>query len=499
MNPGAGRLYTFAVAVALFAMESRDIYKNLSPLDHRYWLSNPTVFESLSDIVSEHASVRFCARVEAELCVALLEHEGVQDSDVYASVRHAAESIDPSEVASEEVKTQHNIRALVNVLKRHVPAEAAPYIHLGATSVDILDTAASLRLREAVLTVLVPETVRVVELLCALSETHAETPQVGRTHGQFAVPITFGFAMSEYASRLSKSVVRMGDLVGDLRGKIAGAVGAYNATTMITPDAVGLERKVLDRLGLKPSDHSTQLVEPEHSLRVLLEINIAFGILANLADDMRNLQRSEISEAREAFTETQVGSSTMPHKRNPWNWEHVKSLWKAYAPRVMTFYMDQISEHQRDLTNSASSRFVTEYLAGYTAAVHRTARVLARIEPDIEHMARNLTAAGDMCMAEPAYILLALAGESDAHEQVRVATLEAGKTGGKLLDALRAQPRTWQAIDAECMKRLGHDADALFASPEQYRGQAVEQARTNSRASRDRLKTITDITDRRQT
>lgn len=491
VNADSQPLYNTILPVALFAMESRDIYRNLSPLDHRYWLSNRDVFDRLSDIVSEHASVRFCARVEAELCVALLEIEGVHDQAIFTAVRDAAESIDPAEVAAEEEKTQHNIRALVHVLKQHVPTEAAPYIHLGATSVDILDTAASLRLREAVVSVLVPETARVVDLLCTLAEDHAQTAQIGRTHGQFAVPITFGFAISEYASRLSKSIMRVSELVGDLRGKLAGAVGAYNATSVITDDPTGLEKRVLSRLGLKPSDHSTQLVEPEHSLRVLLEINIAFGILANLADDMRNLQRSEISEAREAFTATQVGSSTMPHKRNPWNWEHVKSLWKAYAPRVVTFYMDQISEHQRDLTNSASSRFVTEYLAGYTAAVHRTSKVLSRIEPDVEHMGRNLEHAGDMCMAEPAYILLALAGESDAHEQVRVATLKATNDRTTLLEALKSQPETWNAIDVECQKRLGHDAESLFARPEAYRGRAVEQALANAEASRRRMAALT--------
>lgn len=483
-------LYMNDVLVALFAMESRDIYRNLSPLDHRYWRSNRDVFERLADVLSEHASVRYCARVEAELCVALLEREGISDVAVFTAVREAADAIDPSEVADEEEKTQHNIRALVNVLKKHVPPQAAPYIHLGATSVDILDTAASLRLRDAVETVLIPETARVVHLLCELAEAHAETAQVGRTHGQFAVPVTFGFAIAEYASRLSKSVVRIHDLLTDLRGKVAGAVGAYNATSVITDDPIGLERDVLSRLGLKASDHSTQLVEPEHSLRVLLEINIAFGILANLADDMRNLQRSEISEAREAFTDTQVGSSTMPHKRNPWNWEHVKSLWKAYAPRVMTFYMDQISEHQRDLTNSASSRFVTEYLAGFAAAVHRTAKVLSRIEPDIDHMKRNLSDAGDMCMAEPAYILLALAGVSDAHEQIRVATLKAGSEGITLMHALKSDNRTWTTIDETSRKRLGYEAEELFSRPERYRGRAVEQALSNAGAARDRMASL---------
>lgn len=119
---------------------------------------------------------------------------------------------------------------------------------------------------------------------------------------------------------------------------------------MIVKDPEELERIYTEFLGLKPSEYSNQLVEPENILRLLLEMNVAFGIIANLADDLRNLQRSEIGEVFEYFSATQVGSSTMPQKRNPWNSEHVKSLWKAMCPRVITFYMDQISEHQRDIT-----------------------------------------------------------------------------------------------------------------------------------------------------
>src|SRR5690606_31536898 len=113
------------------------------------------------------------------------------------------------------------------------------------------------------------------------------------------------------------------------------------------------------------------VVEPEYVLDFVHTIVSAFGVLANFADDVRHLQRTEIGELGEAFEAEQVGSSTMPHKRNPWNYEHVKSLWKTFAPRMQTLYADQISEHQRDLTNSASSRFTAEIIAGFAAALER--------------------------------------------------------------------------------------------------------------------------------
>lgn len=130
------------------------------------------------------------------------------------------------------------------------------------------------------------------------------------------------------------------------------------------------------------------MVEPEYLLRMLLELNTAFGIIANLADDLRHLQRTEIDELREFFSATQVGSSTMPQKRNPWNSEHVKSLWKAFAPRVLTFYMDQISEHQRDMSNSASGRFAADYIAGFADAANRMKKIIKSLRIDRDRLGK---------------------------------------------------------------------------------------------------------------
>ena len=217
------------------------------------------------------------------------------------------------------------------------------------------------------------------------------------------------------------------------------------------------------------------MVEPEYHLRLLLEVNTAFGILANLADDLRHLQRTEIDELREFFSETQVGSSTMPQKRNPWNSEHVKSLWKAFSPRVMTFYMDQISEHQRDMSNSASGRFTADYIAGFADAAARMRKIITTIKVDRKRLLDNMTLHGDMVLAEAAYILLALSGDADAHERIRVITLQCEKTGEKLKTALKRDEKVWNLIEAQLEKTTGEDADAFFSDPRNYRGKAVEK------------------------
>ena len=459
-------------------MQSRDIFDNLSPLDHRYWQANPELFDSLSLWLSDRASVRACVRAEIALLKAHLTIRGLGKPERFRELDDLASSVDPEEVAREEEKTRHNVRALVNVLQRKVPKDLAPLVHLGATSVDILDTARAVQLRGAVREVLLPLLARVLAELSRLAVDEAETPQVGRTHGRHAVPITFGFAMAEYASRLGKCLPRLDELAGDLRGKLAGATGSYNALSMIYPEPERVEEVYLGFLDLKPSEHSTQLVEPEYVLRLLVELNVAFGVLANLADDLRHLQREEIDEVRESFGSSQVGSSTMPQKRNPWNSEHVKSLWKAFCPRTQTFFMDQISEHQRDLTNSASERFSVEFLAGLGAAANRMLKVLKSLHVDRERMMRNLNSSGGAVLAEPAYILLAEAGRADAHEEVRVITLEAEREGVSFSEALKRRPEIRKILQ-ERLAALGcADPEGFFTAPELYRGLAAQKART---------------------
>ncbi len=451
------------------------IFRNISPIDHRYYLANRELYDRLSLYLSEEASVRYCIRVEIALLGTLVDQSKSlkRYRKLLTNLEDLHSRIVPEEIYEEESRTHHNIRALVNVLKRKVPGEISHLVHLGATSADILDTATSMRMRDVVRIVLLPLMIEVETLLIDLALTEAETPQIGRTHGQHAVPTTCGYAFAEYVSRLGKSIERLAGKSQNLRGKLAGAVGAYNATSLIVADPEELEREFLSKLELKPSEHATQIVEPEYLLELLLEINIAFGIIANLADDLRNLQRSEINELRESFAKTQVGSSTMPQKRNPWNSEHVKSLWKAFSPRIVSLFMDQISEHQRDLTNSASSRFVADFISGFAAAVNRMKKILGSLFVDRESMMVNLRSGGDFIVSEALYILLALVGETDAHEIVRQLTLDAEHRGVGLLEALRERQEIYKRLDEYLKQNKSMSLEQFCRETERYRGLAA--------------------------
>ncbi len=477
-------------------MHQNDRFRNLSPLDHRYYYANRQLFEELSDYLSEEASVSQCVRVESVLLKHLILHLMEEDSrrEEYLAATDALPAVvTAAEVYEEEETTRHNIRAVVNVIQRHLPAEITHLVHLGATSVDILDTAAAMRYRDVTRLVVVPLLLRLQGELIRLVEAEAETVSIGRTHGQYAVPITVGFALAEYISRLGASIEEITRRSGALRGKLAGAVGAYNATSVIHSEPEELERAVLAELGLQAGEHATQIVSPEPLLRLLLEINTAFGIIANLADDLRHLQRSEIGEFSEYFAAGQVGSSTMPHKRNPWNAEHVKSLWKAFSPRAMTWFMDQISEHQRDLSNSASGRFVVEFFAGFVAAAERMRSILERLHVDRDGIARNLDEGARRVMAEPLYILLAAGGYGDAHERLRQMTLEADETGEAVIDIVRSDAEVWKTVTETYRRLTGGDAESFLRDPARYTGRAADRAKAIAGEHRRKLEEIRKV------
>jgi len=447
---------------------NRNIYENISPIDSRYYKSYPDLSEELSRYLSERSSIYYQALVEVAL-INVLERYSVAPPGSSEEIKNALRNLDPDEVYREEEKTRHNIRALVNVMQRYVNEKVAPYIHLTATSEDITSCANALRIRDAFYRVVIPKTIRLIEVIIEIVEREADTVQIGRTHGQHAVPITVGYVFSGYVNRLGERLQKMLVAVDNLRGKMSGAVGAYNASSLIVEDPRKFEEDVLAELRLKPSAFSSQIVEPEYILDLIHAVVSAFGVLAQISDDMRHLQRTEIGEMGESFEKDQVGSSTMPHKRNPWNFEHVKSMWKEFMPRVITRYMDQISEHQRDLTNSASGRFIVEIIAGYVMCVERLTKQLSKLVVDKKRILENLKATRGMFLAEPLYVLLAYHGIKDAHERVRKLTLRAEKESRSLIELVREDESFKPVLEDKKWKSLEED----FTS---YTGKAKERA-----------------------
>ncbi|TME61971.1 MAG: adenylosuccinate lyase [Chloroflexi bacterium] len=459
-------------------------FDTVSPLDSRFYGGDQALYKALHPYLSASAATKYQARVEGALALALADL-GIADKTAANAIASAADRITPQEVADEETRTRHDVRALVNVIRAHVPDDARRFVHLGATSYDIVDTANALRYRECVERVLVPTIAVLIAKCISIAEAEAETPQIGRTHGRHAEPVTFGFAMAEYVARLGDRLEQLRLSARRLPGKLSGAVGAFNALALLADDPRALERRFLGSLGLHAAPVSTQIVPPEGWTDLAHACISALGVMANLADDMRQLQRSEIGEVAESFAPDQVGSSTMPHKRNPVSFENVKSIWKAMAPRMLTTYMDQISEHQRDLTNSASQRFLGEILAATAYAAGRLATSLDGMRVDRDRLKANLAMSRGTIAAEPLYVLLAKYGHPDAHEAVRRLTLEAERGGRTLLEVA-----TLDTDLREYLKRLGPDERRILERPEEYRGLATQVARDVASTWRERLKGV---------
>ncbi len=444
-----------------------DRYDAISPLDYRYYSGE--TFDKLQPYLSENAAISYQLKVEVAL-VRTLAEKRICSERIAKEVEEASKKVTASEVYEEERRIKHNTRALVNCIRRKVSDEAKPFVHFTATSNDIISTAEAMRLRDASEKVLVPQLVELEKTLIAIAESEKETLQIGRTHGQHAEPITFGFTIASYVSRLGGRILKIKEAAAQLKGKFSGAVGAYNASSLLIKDAEEFEKAVLEKLRMQPGSHSTQIVEAEHAADLMHMIVSAMGVMANISDDMRHLQRSEIAEVYERFEAEQVGSSTMPHKRNPISFENVKSMWKEFAPRMITVYSDQISEHQRDLTNSASSRFNTEIIAAAVISAERLDSVMGRLKVDRESLKRNFDKGKGMITAEPAYILLAAMGHGDAHEAVRKLTLEAEKAGKAFMEVLLNEKEL-----KPYLKKLTKEQINVLKKPERYMGLAARK------------------------
>lgn len=453
----------------------RDIYESLSPIDYRYWDA------SVAKVLSEGAFIEYKLAVELALVTALRD-AGICDDAVLEEVRAATRLVTADDVYAEEKRIGHDIRALVNCLQQKVSDRARPYVHMTATSYDIIDTANARRFADATDNLLVPVLRELMGVLIELTLREADTVQIGRTHGQHAVPITVGFMLSGYVSRLGDCMQSLKRRSLALTGKFSGAVGAHNSSALFVDDPVGFEELVLAALDLKPAEHSTQIAPPEPLLRLLSEVVTVAGVLANVARDMRNLQRTEIAEVGEEFQRDQVGSSTMPQKRNPINFENIESMWKVVLGRMSTVYLDQVSEHQRDLTNSASARTYSEIFAYVVSMAKRLTKTMAKLAVNRESLKRNFDLQGGLIAAEPLYLVLASFGHPSAHEAVRQLTLRAQQSGESFWSFVAKD------VDLKVyLERMSGAQRRIIAEPAHYTGVAAEKARAIATRWKNRL------------
>jgi len=377
----------------------------------------------------------------------------------------------------------HDVRAWIAAAKVLSPPALQRWWHVLLTSYDPLATARSLQFTRAHNDVLNPTTKQVVELLADLAEKFAGQLQIGRTHGQHALPITVGFWLATILQRILYNAQMMDSLAAQLPGKISGAVGAYNAQIGLgIADKCGdrtFEQRVLSVLGLEPAPISTQILPPEPLAYYLHACMMMSAALGQFGRDGRNLMRSEIAELCEPV-DSQGSSSTMAHKVNPINFENLEGTWiktkNEYGKVVDTL----ISEHQRDLVGSSVAR---DFPIIPINVVHQLNVLLRKNKQGMPFLSRlsinkmscwaNFAMSARIILAEPLYIALQMAGYlGDAHALVNKTLVPLAKE--KDISLMQAADQ-FAEVDQDLSNALANippDVCGLLVCPDKYVGDA---------------------------
>lgn len=422
---------------------------SVCPIDFRYGRAQ------MRDLFSEDSKLRKLLEVEAALARAHARVGTIPQADAEAISKAAAGgAVTLDRVRQIEAEIKHDIMAVAKALTE-AAGPAGRHVHLGATSNDIIDTATALQIRDG-LTVLCAALEELAEVLCALAERHARTVMVGRTHGQWAIPTTFGLKMAVFASetgRHLKRIEQMRDRV--CVGKMMGAVGTGAG---LGPKALQLQAFVMMDLGLSAPSATTQIVQRDRYIELVCELANVATSLEKFATEVRNLQRPEIGEVAEAFdVEKQVGSSTMAHKRNPVVSEKICGLARIVRGFVTPMFESAILWHERDLTNSSAERFILPHVFVLADEVVRSGtEVFQGLSVSQEAMDRNLDATRGLIMAEPAMLALCERGmgRQEAHELLRRCSMAAEGSGQTLREALAAEPQVTKLLKPADLDRV---------------------------------------------
>ncbi|MFW9990562.1 MAG: adenylosuccinate lyase [Candidatus Odinarchaeota archaeon] len=385
----------------------------------------------IADLFTEEKKLEFQLQVERELAYANYRTGKIPEEACKEIARYSTpEHVKLVRVKEIEEETHHDLMSVVLAISEQCP-EHGGYVHLGATSNDVQDTVLGMQLHQAKI-ILLDHLNAVSKELMRLARKYRDLVCIGRTHGQHAVPITYGFKFANFLSEveLAKQALQQATVN---YGKMSGAVGNY-----ASQGTRAIERIVLERLQLQQLPITTQVIPRIIHSRFIFALSAVAATLERLAKEIRNLQRSEIAEMFEKFGTKQVGSSTMPQKRNPHKSERVCGIAK-YLRGMAGIELENIPlEHERDITNSSAERFIipeTVMLTDYI--ILEMVKILQGLTIDEKKVNENLHLSRGRVCAERLMIALAdKIGRQQAHELLnRLASIE-----GDYIKAVKNSP-----------------------------------------------------------
>ncbi len=397
---------------------------------------------------SDERKFQIWLEIEVLACEAMAELGQIPKKDA-AEIRKRARFSIP-EIAEIEKRTNHDVIAFLENIAGSV-GPAARWIHQGLTSSDILDTTLAVQLTDSC-KILLDD----VEALRVAIGKHARrfkrTPMIGRSHGIHAEPITFGLKLALMFDEFGRAEERLAQTRERIRvGKISGAVGTH---AHVDPK---VERAVCEKLGLKPATLSTQIVQRDRHAEFMTTLAVIGSSIDRWATEFRHLQRTELLEVEEFFSEGQKGSSAMPHKRNPITSERLSGLARVIRGNAMVALENVALWHERDISHSSAERIILPdscILLDYMLAKLR--EIIEKLQVYPERMAQNLALTKGLCFSQSILLALTRAGaeRKDAYEAVQRAAMKTWKGGETFTENVKREPEITVRLSVAEIDRL---------------------------------------------
>ncbi len=409
-----------------------------------------------------------------------LAEAGMVPKDAAKAIRKRAD-FDLQRIHEIEAEVRHDVIAFTTAVAEIVGPEAR-WFHYGLTSNDVVDTAQALLVGQAS-AIIAADLERLSEVLGRRAWEFKDTPMVGRTHGIHAEPITFGFKLANWYSETQRNIERFRRAAEDMRvGKFSGAVGTL---AHLSPE---IEEKICARLGLKAAAISSQVIQRDRHANYLATLAVIASTLDKIATEIRHLQRTEVREAEEFFSEKQKGSSAMPHKRNPVTCEQISGLARVVRSNAQAGFENVTLWHERDISHSSAERVIipdSTTLVDYL--LQKTANLIDTMFVYPERMRHNLESTGGLVFSGQLLLDLVEHGVSreDAYRMVQHHAMRAWKEDLNFRDLVlrdkeitRRVPRR-QIEHAFDLRRQLRNIDKIFA-------RVFEKSRTPLKSGRQR-------------
>lgn len=463
----------------------------LHPIDYRYGR------KQVKEIFDEEKRLDYmlkveCALVKAHCKFGNINTSNISNETIVKEIERKANTkyVKLNRVKEIENEINHDVMAVVKALSEVCEGDTSKFIHLGITSNDTIDTATALQLADFV-KILDDDLTKFRNVLIEQAERNKELVCIGRTHAQHAIPTTYGMKFAIYAMEIQRHIERLNECKHRLLvGKMSGAVGTYAA---LGEKGDEIEKFVMQELNLGTAEISNQVIQRDRYAEFFLLLALIAKTLEKIAIEIRNLQRTEIDEISEHFEKgKQVGSSTMPQKRNPIIGERICGLGRIIVGNAIASLDNIPLWHERDLTNSSAERIIIPEICVLTDYIlNLSIKLVKELEFNYDNIDRNLNLTNGLIMSEAVMINLTKkgVGRQEAHEVVRGCAMKVYESGSKgKTSKTNLNFKDVLLSDEQIKKFLNEDEILEVLKPKNYIGIAVRKVEEICKILKEKVK-----------